>query len=115
MATKKKDEQGTEQVEETKSQKLGRVRNEAVKAIIAENKERFHQLMVDGAQAEGVEWKPRPTEQERARAKEEAEQAKAQKKLDALLAQYPGLAETFAPVAAENQVDQDEDGIHATV
>jgi len=54
----------------------------AEKRLREENRDRFNALMAEEAQARGVDWKPRPTAEE-----------KAQAELDRLLAEHPALAE----------------------
>lgn len=70
---------------ETKDAKLRAAYGAATKRLREENLDRFNELRAEESTRLGVDWKPRPT----------AEQ-KAEAELEALLATHPNLAEKLA-------------------
>jgi ABC-type sugar transport system substrate-binding protein len=93
-----------------KNKAMGSVRSKAVSALVEENRDRFNTLVQQYAKEAGIDWSPRPSKEERAKAKEQEDQRKAREQLEKLLEKNPGLRDVFAPQAeGSNLVNQDED------
>lgn len=60
----------------------------------------FNQLRQAAAKELGIEWTPRPTDEEKAR-----------EQMQALLAKYPGLASEYGGTGAEQDVDEKSEPI----